>query len=106
MTLRRVLPLLLPLAAILITALPAQAAGSPEIVAPATGVRLDLNRCATPGTPLQTGTPAASLASVISTGGYVICSCQLCSQSDVICRISPSGFSIPCADYYQTHCVG
>jgi len=37
-------------------------------------------------------------------GGFVICSCQLCSQSDVICRISPTGFSISCADYYQTHC--
>ena len=33
-----------------------------------------------------------------------ICSCQLCSQSDVICRISPTGFSIHCSDYYATHC--
>jgi hypothetical protein len=49
--------------------------------------------------------PAASLASVISTG-YVICSCELCSRSDVVCRISPSGYSIPCADYYQAHCKG
>jgi len=45
--------------------------------------------------------PAASQA---SGGGFVICSCQLCSQSDVVCRISPSGFSIACADYYATHC--
>jgi hypothetical protein len=43
-------------------------------------------------------------ASQTSTGGFVICSCQLCSQSDVVCRISPSGFSIACADYYKTHC--
>lgn len=41
--------------------------------------------------------PAAS-------GDFVICSCQLCSQSDEICQISPSGYSIACADYYQTHC--
>ena len=36
--------------------------------------------------------------------GFVLCSCELCSRSDVICRISPTGFSIPCADYYATHC--
>jgi hypothetical protein len=33
-----------------------------------------------------------------------ICSCELCSTSDEICRISPTGFSIACADYYATHC--
>ncbi|HSS76669.1 MAG TPA: hypothetical protein VLV54_07960 [Thermoanaerobaculia bacterium] len=35
---------------------------------------------------------------------FVICSCQLCSREDVVCRISPSGFSIACADYYQLFC--
>jgi len=35
---------------------------------------------------------------------FVICSCQLCAQSDVVCRISPTGYSIRCADYYRTHC--
>ena len=44
--------------------------------------------------------PEASAAS----GGFVICSCELCSRSDVVCRISPTGFSIACADYYRTHC--
>lgn len=44
--------------------------------------------------------PAASAAS----GGFVICSCELCSRSDVVCRISPTGFSIACADYYQMYC--
>jgi hypothetical protein len=48
---------------------------------------------------------SASLKSAAADGGgFVICSCQLCSQSDVVCRISPSGFSIACADYYKTHC--
>lgn len=37
--------------------------------------------------------------------GYVLCSCQLCSQSDVVCRISPSGYSILCSDYYRLHCI-
>lgn len=37
--------------------------------------------------------------------GFVICSCELCSRSDVICRISPSGFSIECANYYAMYCI-
>ena len=45
--------------------------------------------------------PAASA----DPGGFIICSCQLCAHSDVICRISPTGFSIVCSDYYATHCV-
>jgi hypothetical protein len=44
--------------------------------------------------------PAASAAAE----DFIICSCKLCSRSDVVCRISPTGFSIACADYYQTHC--
>jgi hypothetical protein len=35
---------------------------------------------------------------------YVLCSCQLCSRSDVDCQISPSGYTIACADYYAAHC--
>jgi hypothetical protein len=34
----------------------------------------------------------------------LLCSCQLCAHSDVICRISPTGFSIRCADYYAMYC--
>jgi hypothetical protein len=34
----------------------------------------------------------------------LICSCQLCAHADVICRISPTGFSIHCSDYYATYC--
>jgi hypothetical protein len=56
-------------------------------------------------TALSVGMPARSLKADPSSG-FVLCSCQLCSRSDVICRISPSGFSIPCADYYQMHCLG
>jgi hypothetical protein len=44
--------------------------------------------------------PAASAAA----DGFILCSCQLCAHSDVICRISPSGFSTTCANYYQTYC--
>ena len=46
---------------------------------------------------------SASLKPAVSED-FIICSCKLCSRSDVVCRISPTGFSIACADYYQTHC--
>ncbi len=44
--------------------------------------------------------PTASEAA----GDYILCSCQLCSQSDVDCQISPSGYTIACADYYRLRC--
>jgi hypothetical protein len=48
---------------------------------------------------------SASLKPAASRGwDFVLCSCQLCSQSDVDCQISPSGYTIACADYYATHC--
>jgi hypothetical protein len=48
--------------------------------------------------------PASTPAAVINPGGYILCSCELCSRSDVICQISPSGYSIACADYYALNC--
>jgi hypothetical protein len=54
-------------------------------------------------TALAVVTPTGSLKADPSSG-FVLCSCELCSRSDVICRISPSGYSIPCADYYAMHC--
>ena len=101
MTRPRISLLLLTIAAMLITAMPALAVGGdPGITAPAAVPGLDLNQCTAP---LQAGTPTASLASIIFPS-YVICSCELCSRSDVECRISPSGYSIACADYYQLNC--
>ena len=48
---------------------------------------------------------SAGLKPAASAGpDYVLCSCQLCSQSDVDCQISPSGYTIACADYYASHC--
>jgi hypothetical protein len=36
--------------------------------------------------------------------GFLLCSCELCAHSNVVCRISPTGFSIACSDYYQNNC--
>ena len=54
-------------------------------------------------TALAVAMPARTLKAEPSTG-FILCSCQLCSHSDVICQISPSGFSIRCADYYAMYC--
>jgi hypothetical protein len=42
---------------------------------------------------------------VTKTSGPIICSCQLCYRTDVTCRISPTGFSIACADYFRLYCI-
>ena len=54
-------------------------------------------------TALAVGVPTRTLKADPSTG-FILCSCQLCAHSDVICRISPTGFSIRCADYYAMYC--
>ncbi len=37
---------------------------------------------------------------------FILCSCKLCrSYPDVDCQISPTGFSILCADYYAWRCT-
>lgn len=54
-------------------------------------------------TALAVGVPTRTLKADPSTG-FILCSCQLCSRSDVICQVSPSGFSIRCADYYAMFC--
>ena len=36
---------------------------------------------------------------------YVLCSCRLCyAQPKQVCRISPTGFSILCEDYFRIYC--
>ena len=54
-------------------------------------------------TALAVGVPTRTLKADPSTG-FILCSCQLCSRSDVVCQVSPSGFSIRCADYYAMFC--
>jgi len=36
---------------------------------------------------------------------FVLCSCKLCgAYPEQVCRISPSGYSILCSDWYRLHC--
>jgi hypothetical protein len=44
------------------------------------------------------GSPTASSAS------FIRCSCQLCATSNVECRVTPTGKSLSCSDYYALFC--
>jgi hypothetical protein len=49
---------------------------------------------------LLAGTPKPSLSS-----DFILCTCKTCkARPDVICQISPSGYSILCSDWAATHC--
>jgi hypothetical protein len=100
-------------AALLLCAAPAFAGtGSPAIAsgtAPAVAPVLDSGQCTQPA---QTAVPAIAapdsglFLSTPSDPDFILCSCKFCkNHQDVICRISPTGFSILCSDYYASHCV-
>jgi hypothetical protein len=69
----------------------------------ATSPGLDSGRCPAPKLSLA-GTPARLDLSTLSPD-FILCSCDYCRHHpNVICRISPTGFSIVCSDYSQTNC--
>lgn len=74
-----------------------------EPAAPATSptAALAIEAAACPATD-----PAAeSLPAAVPQPDFILCSCELCkARPDVICRISPTGFSIVCSDYYAAFC--
>jgi hypothetical protein len=78
--------------------------GLPSGIAAPAAPALDSGQClAAPGQPPAIGTAGAIQAS--SSSDFILCSCKLCTKHpEVICRISPTGFSILCSDYAQTHC--
>ena len=96
--------LLLAIAALLLAVAPTFAAtrdsGLPsQVAAPAAGTGPDANLCKAPVA------PAASLKSIIIPPDFILCTCDYCKvHQDVICQISPSGYSIVCEDWYRTHC--
>jgi hypothetical protein len=63
----------------------------------------DAGRCPAPKLSFAASTPAWLDLSTPSSD-FILCSCDYCRHHpDVICRISPTGFSIVCSDYSQTH---
>jgi hypothetical protein len=102
--------LLLAITALLLSVAPVFAAagdsGLPSwITAPATSPGLDAGRCPDPGPSAALGMPAALNLAVPPPNDFILCSCELCKDyPDVICQISPSGYSILCADYSRLNC--
>jgi hypothetical protein len=57
-------------------------------------------QCADP-----TGVGVAIRESALPPPDYILCSCSYCrAHPGEDCQISPSGYSILCADYYAFHC--
>lgn len=73
---------------------------------PAAAPWLDADLCTDPGPSPAAVTPVASFeVEPLLEGDFILCTCNYCkNHPDVICQISPSGFSILCSDYYLTRC--
>src|SRR3954447_18902232 len=77
-----------------------------SISAPAASPGLDAGRCPAPAPSLTVGTPAVREV-YVPPSDFILCSCDLCKdQPDVVCQISPSGYSIRCVDYSRLNCGG
>lgn len=104
------IPLLLALVTLLVTAgtvlarstepvLPAAAEPATVAAVPNPAATIADDVCA------EAQPAAAPPAEAISLQDFILCSCELCkAHPRVICRISPTGFSIVCADYYALSC--
>lgn len=80
----------------------------PGAVLADTGPADSLNLCAAPDPSTAVATPVASLDLIIlPPDDFILCTCKRCKEEPyTVCQISPSGYSIVCADWYRTHCVG
>lgn len=48
---------------------------------------------------------AATLPARSATSGFILCRCAFCAANpDVVCRVSPSGFSTLCAGFVLRFC--
>lgn len=107
MTRLRSLLSLLALAALLVSGTPAfagetGAGASAAVATPALAGEL----CEEPALPEALLTPAGEELAPPVDPDFILCTCKFCKDyPDVICQISPSGFSILCADYYNWRCV-
>jgi hypothetical protein len=83
---------------------------APSGVAPATAPSLASSQCTQPAP--QNALPAIAapdsrlFLETPAPADFILCSCSYCRKHpDVVCQISPSGFSILCSDYYASRCV-
>ncbi len=99
MTLHRSSLLLLAIAALLISGTPISA-GSGDSAAVAW---LDAGRFIESASPAAD--PVLSSEAAIPPSDFILCTCKFCRENpEVICQISPTGYSILCEDYSRTHC--
>lgn len=75
--------------------------------APAMTPAVGSGQCTQPAGETAIAAPDSGLfLSTPSDPDFILCSCKFCkTHQDVICRISPTGFSILCSDYYASRCV-
>ncbi|HEX4966539.1 MAG TPA: hypothetical protein VF173_37365 [Thermoanaerobaculia bacterium] len=102
--------LLLAITALLFSGAPVSAAagdsGLPSwLTTPATAPGLAAGWCPTPNPSAALGTPTTIEKAILPPPDFILCTCELCVyHPDVICQISPSGYSIVCADYARLNC--
>jgi hypothetical protein len=98
---RPLLPLLV-LALLVAAAMPALAAA--PVTAPALPA-LDLSGAACPAAAPMSSATDKLFKAIIIPPDFILCTCKTCREyPDVICQVSPSGFSIVCSDWAKTHC--
>ena len=105
--------LLLAVAALLLSGAPVFAGtgtadpGLPSSITAPAASPLDAGRCPAPAPSLVVGTPAVREVFVPPPSDFILCSCELCKDHpDVVCQISPSGYSIRCTDYSRLNNCG
>ena len=92
--------LLLAIAALLLSGMPASAATGDSSLP-----WLDAGQCTNPDSTPAIGTPVESIDLAFPPpNDFILCTCKFCNDyPDVTCQISPSGYSILCADYSRLH---
>ena len=107
MTHRRKLPLLLAVAAILVSGTPLVAATGdpgPQTAGPAAGPALEAGLCPDSGSTGNTQVPEPKFM-IPPIDDFILCTCKFCrANPEEYCQISPSGYSILCEDWARTHC--
>lgn len=97
--------LLLAIAALFISGTPISANSVAPSAAPAVVPSLDAGRCTDSGPSPAVDMPALNGEAATPRSGFILCTCKFCHENpEVICQISPTGYSIRCKDWFNSHC--
>jgi hypothetical protein len=93
--------LLLALAMLFVSGIPVAAESGDPAVFP----WLDADRCTEPDPSSALEMPVLNGEAAIPQSGFILCTCKFCDENpEVICQISPTGYSIRCRDWFGSHC--